>query len=220
MSIWTLLLSFPKTLYYNLRLFPLSVAIRIPIVFHKNVRIKGMHRGCIIVENEKTAIANIGFFEGIGGDSSSHTVLDFRNSGELVLKGKCCIAKGSYVLADHSKICIGEHFHGGANLKVISRSSVIIGSDCLTAWDCTIMDSDGHDILENERVLNAPRPIVIGEHVWMGVGCSILKGAVVPDNTVLGSNTVVTKTLPDSNAAYITKNGETIAVRHNVTWKQ
>ena len=44
---------------------------------------------------------------------------------------------------------------------------------------------------ENERI-NPDKPIVVGDHVWMGCKCVLLKGTEVPSDTVLAAGTLLT----------------------------
>ena len=42
----------------------------------------------------------------------------------------------------------------------------------------------------NERI-NPDKPIIVGNHVWIGCKCVLLKGAELPDNTVLAAGTLL-----------------------------
>ena len=44
---------------------------------------------------------------------------------------------------------------------------------------------------ENVRI-NPDKPILVGDHVWIGCKCVLLKGAEVPDNTVVAAGTLLT----------------------------
>lgn len=55
------------------------------------------------------------------------------------------------------------------------------------------MDSDSHAIYgENGDRINEDREIVLGNNIWVACDCKILKGAVIPDNCVIGANSIVT----------------------------
>ena len=41
--------------------------------------------------------------------------------------------------------------------------------------------------------MNHSQDVVIGNHVWFGSGVCITKGALVPDNSVVGMRSLVTK---------------------------
>ena len=61
-----------------------------------------------------------------------------------------------------------------------------------------ITDSDWHP--EDHRS-GKPKPIKIGNNVWLGLNVVVLKGVVIGDNTVVGANSVVTKDLPPNVVA-------------------
>ena len=41
-----------------------------------------------------------------------------------------------------------------------------------------------------------PRPVTIGEHVWIGYGVIILPGVTIGDHVIIGAGSVVTKDIP------------------------
>ena len=62
-----------------------------------------------------------------------------------------------------------------------------------------IVDSDGHALGADARVAgerDEPRPIVIGQRVWIGLGAIILKGVTIGDDVVVGAGAVVSRSLP------------------------
>lgn len=71
--------------------------------------------------------------------------------------------------------------------------SIVIGNNVKCGANTLITDSDWH--LDDPRAAS-PKPVVIGNNVWLGEGCKILKGVVIGDNTVIGAGAVVTKTIP------------------------
>lgn len=75
---------------------------------------------------------------------------------------------------------------------------VQIGERCSISWDCNIMDTDFHRI---RMTTDAPRcpvsaPVHIGDDVWIGNGCIILKGVTIGGNSVIGAGSVVTNDVP------------------------
>ena len=51
---------------------------------------------------------------------------------------------------------------------------------------------------ENERI-NPDKAILVGDHVWMGCKCVLLKGAEVPSNTVLAAGTLLKSAFAGEN---------------------
>ncbi len=103
---------------------------------------------------------------------------------------------------------IGKNFSNGARLEIIGfdedNLSVHIGDDCLFSHDILIRPSDGHTLfgLASDKVLNGGKDIVIGNHVWAGMRCVFLKGAKIPDHSVVGANSLVNKAFTQTHSVY------------------
>lgn len=217
-----LLLGLPKTILINFKLFPLATAIKLPVILAPGASIEGISKGSIEIRSDlRTGLVNIGFFEGMGGNTSSKTKIEFRKNGKIIFDGNASIAKGSSWLAEGATIRVGDNFHGNANLKIICRNGIKIGNNVLISWNCSIMDSDGHNIVDNQgSVLNVPKMIIIEDKVWIGAEVMILKGTIIPEQTVIGARSLVTKKLIQSNCVYAMRNGELAKVKEEIVWKQ
>jgi acetyltransferase-like isoleucine patch superfamily enzyme len=80
-------------------------------------------------------------------------------------------------------------------------SSVLIGDDCMFAYDIDLRTGDSHTIIDlatNERI-NYAQDIVIGNHVWIASHVSVLKGVKISDNSIVATRAVVTKAFPEKN---------------------
>ena len=57
-----------------------------------------------------------------------------------------------------------------------------------------------HGVVEVERPIRLQgiykRDVVVGSNVWIGYGACILRGVSVGDNSVIGTNAVVTRDVP------------------------
>lgn len=81
--------------------------------------------------------------------------------------------------------------------------SVTIGENCLMSSGITFRPSDGHAIfdLATGDVINPAKPIVIGDHVWVGAGVTFIKGSRVPNDTVVGTGALVSRQFTEENTA-------------------
>ncbi|MBD5405704.1 acyltransferase, partial [bacterium] len=81
------------------------------------------------------------------------------------------------------------------NIHALNHSELIIGEDCMFSWNITIFSNDGHKMFdkETEKPLSVKSKLVIGNHCWIGYGCIITKNGSLPDNTVVGAGSVVSK---------------------------
>lgn len=75
---------------------------------------------------------------------------------------------------------------------IICAYKMHIGQGCLFSRMCYLSDSDHHRTMDEQgKVTNYPRETVIGDHVWVGVKATVMKGAKIKDGTVIGANAVV-----------------------------
>lgn len=120
------------------------------------------------------------------------SLLDIR--GELVFDGTAFIGKGSRIVVEEgAKVEIGNHFAISAASFIYCYKHIKFGDDIQLSWNDLIMDSDSHPIYgENGNRINENQEIVIGNKIWVGCDSKILKGAFIPDNCVVGANSLVT----------------------------
>ncbi len=76
--------------------------------------------------------------------------------------------------------------------------SITIGKNVKCGANTLITDSDWHP--EDPRS-GTPRPVVIGDNVWLGVNSTVLKGVTIGDNVVIGANSLVVKDIPANTIA-------------------
>ena len=77
-------------------------------------------------------------------------------------------------------------------------SKIEVGEDCGFSNRIIVRTSDSHEIIDihtGERI-NPAKPVLIGSHVWICPGTTIMKGTVIGDYAIIGSNSLVTKEVP------------------------
>ena len=67
---------------------------------------------------------------------------------------------------------------------------MLIGSNVTISSGQHPIDGDTPPVFHRQSV---PRPIVIGDDVWIGAGAVIVPGVTLANGTVVGANAVVTK---------------------------
>ncbi|MGE4285571.1 MAG: acyltransferase [Phycisphaerae bacterium] len=80
-------------------------------------------------------------------------------------------------------------------------SSIKIGSKCLIAANCNIIDCSGHDLsfddVDNRINTNGgARPIIIEDSVWICANVTVLPGVTIGRGTVVSTGSVVSNSLP------------------------
>lgn len=128
--------------------------------------------------------------------NNNRIIIDERNGFE---------GSGLWIEDDGNEILIGVHnrFFRNTHLAALEGTKISVGSDGLFAPDVQFRTSDSHSILNMEgRRINPAKDISVGNHVWMGAGVTVLKGGVIPDESVIGMNSLVNRKLDETNCVY------------------
>jgi len=112
----------------------------------------------------------------------------------------------------------GSTITGGYIELCETDASVTIGQDCMIGWHVSIVATDFHSVLDKKtkKVLNGPGNVIIGNKCWLGHGVRLLKNANIPDNTIVGAESVVTKKFKD-NYTVIAGNPANV-VKRDICW--
>lgn len=97
------------------------------------------------------------------------------------------------------------------------NTTIRVGQDCMFSNTITVRTSDSHPIydLSSNKRINPARNVIIGNHVWIAPGSKIMKGAKIGDNSIIGSNTMITKEIPSNCLAV---GAPSKVVKTNVSW--
>jgi maltose O-acetyltransferase len=122
----------------------------------------------------------------------------------------------------------GAWFGSGKGIRLGDRSDigmdaliigpVTIGADVMMGPRC-ILVSDRHDITDPDVPMNTqgylpPRPILIGDDVFVGAGAVILAGVHIGSGSVVGAGAVVVRDVP---AGSVVAGNPAVVVRHRRT---
>lgn len=124
--------------------------------------------------------------------SREEAFLLLRDGAELTINGKVDLAsRATLQVQKNAKLAIGR-------AHINHEASIIIGHDCtigdgiLISRAVRIFDSDFHKVLDEEgNQTNNPKPMNIGNHVWIGLGAIILRGSQIGDGAVISAGSVV-----------------------------
>lgn len=98
-----------------------------------------------------------------------------------------------------ARICIGDGT-GISNSCIYAAEEIIIGKHVLIGGNCKIYDTDFHSIDAEQRVTKKEKvktqKVIIGDNVFVGAHCIILKGVTIGENSIIAAGSVVTKDVP------------------------
>jgi acetyltransferase-like isoleucine patch superfamily enzyme len=123
----------------------------------------------------------------------------YRNHGKLNLGVKCIFDSGSRIVIEKGAyMSIGNNFYINSNSRIIAKESIVIGSNVRIASMVSILDHEhNYFVADAELVSNGYKTssVRIGDNVFIGDKCTILKGSKIESNVIVGANSVVNGTL-------------------------
>ncbi|MDU3411322.1 acyltransferase [Clostridium sp.] len=147
------------------------------VIIKKRLLFNKQHNFSCTLHNKETGLLYI-------GDNAKFNVED------LVCHVGCKIS-----VNDNAELIIKSGYL--LNESVIDCFNKIeIGEDCAISKRVIIRDSNNHDLLyENYK---KSEPISIGNHVWIGMGATILSGVSIGDGAVIAAGAVVNRNVPSN----------------------
>lgn len=113
------------------------------------------------------------------------------------------------------------HLRENCGIRGVSFSivdgKVDIGELCMFSYGITVRNHDSHKVfnLDDPKVANLPKDIILGKHVWVCQNSSILKGVKIGDDSIIAYGAIVTKGCP--NNCILAGNPSKI-VKENINW--
>jgi acetyltransferase-like isoleucine patch superfamily enzyme len=97
------------------------------------------------------------------------------------------------------------------------NTKIVIGENSMFSRNIKLMTSDGHDIYHDKRRINPAKSIIIGSHVWLSDSVTVLKGCNIGDGSIIGINSLVTKSIGSNKIAVGTP---AVEVKDNIQWDE
>jgi acetyltransferase-like isoleucine patch superfamily enzyme len=114
------------------------------------------------------------------------------------------IGDGTKIRCHEGEVVIGDKTVLGQDCTISAYKRVRIGEQCVVADRAMFIDFD-HGVTEVERPIRVQgiykRDLEVGSNVWIGYGACFLRGARVGDNSIIGTNSVVTRDVPANAVA-------------------
>lgn len=169
--------------------------------------------GNLVLQHPAAAPANVTFEPGSrdnivlwGGRMASRQPVVLGGEGHRVIVGPCkkftarigVTGRGNLFFSGLDTTC------NQANIVLQGQGrSILLGQDCMLSFDVVLRAADSHGIvdLETMQLANAPGSILLGGHVWLGEGVSVLKGARIGRGSVIASRALVSGEIPETSLA-------------------
>ena len=128
---------------------------------------------------------------------TSETILYVGEGGELKVRGKFLLSQGSLMLVS-GKMEIGEECGFNDDAYILCEERVVLGRDVRAGRCVTIRDTNGGHWM-NSPGFRVTKPVVIGDHVWLCEGCTIMPGVTIGSGAVVGARAVVFNNVPPNS---------------------
>jgi acetyltransferase-like isoleucine patch superfamily enzyme len=143
------------------------------------------------------------------------SVLSVKATGRLVVNGNFKIFSGATIFINKNASLILGTGYINNNLTLHCVEKIEIGEEVAIGENVCIRDSDSHIILSNANQ-NMTRAVSIGNHVWVGMNVTILKGVTIGDGAIIAACSVVTRDVPPNCLA---AGVPAKVIKKNVKWE-
>lgn len=211
-------LNLVKTLYFNFKFFPFRQAIKLPIYIYGKVKFMSLQGIVNIEERVSNKMIIIGsdasYFEAPQGVSLIHI------DGNLTFQGKARIGhKCTLSIQRCASLYIGKYVYISNSVKIKCYRNIKIGQYTSIASESQFFDTNFHFMrnIESGDVMQLSLPIRIGDCCWIGNRTSVMKGTILPDYTIVSSNSFVSKDYSSLNSYSIIGGSPAKLLKENMT---
>lgn len=151
-------------------------------------------------------------------------ILRNKMAGSLYVSENATLEVGAVDIFSGSRITVNP----GASLKLGNMKmnqgvviecfrSITIGNDVGIAEGVAIRDSDNHPIIINDCAISqdVSAPIVIEDHVWIGMNAIVLRGVTIGEGAIVAAGSVVSRNVPPHS---LVSGVPAKVIANNVSW--
>ncbi len=187
-------INWTKTLYFNFKKFPFSIAIKLPVYFYGKVKLKSISG--IIEISAPIKSGMIGFGQSYEIISRSKGTAELNLEGKMVINGHVQFGKDFFVyVAPKAKLEMGNMSSLGHSGKIICYYNIILGNFARIGFESQLSDTTVHQLIDtvtgNKYPLTAQ--IKLGNYNYISNRVTILSNTITPDFCTIASNTLCNK---------------------------
>lgn len=183
-----------QTIKINGRVFPLSTAVKMPIIVYKGFRIKEC-KGSIII-NAPVTSAMIGFGQPYEIFTRSKKSGEATINGTIIFNGSVQFGVDTklYVL-ENAKITFGDINSFATGTQIICFKEIVFGNWVQCGSNCLFVDTNFHYLKQvgEDRILPRENSIYIGNYVYIGTRVTIRQKTKIPNHTLISSVSLCNK---------------------------
>ena len=146
--------------------------------------------------------------------------IEIYGDGNRIVIENDCVGHGLELwTSEGSQIEIKEHSHfaGKSHLAATEGKKISVGARCLFASEIVFRTGDSHSVLDlSGNRLNQAKDILVGNHVWIGQYVTVLKGTIIGDDSIVGTNSLLTGKAYDRNC--VVAGNPAKIIKKDITW--
>ncbi len=143
------------------------------------------------------------------------SILSIAKGAKLEIKNNFKIFSGALVYVNKNATLVLGSGYINNNLTLHCFTLIEIGEDVAISEQVIIRDSDNHIITSNKNQ-EMTKPIRIGNHVWIGIRATILKGVALGDGAIVAAGAIVTRDVPERCLAV---GVPARVIKEDITWE-
>lgn len=185
-----------QTLYANLRLLPLSQALRFPIYVYGTASLIDLGGSVEFDCPVKRGIVRLNVKDLAPAPRGNNLELCLR--GVIRFHGAALIRSNTKIYVDNNAILdIGHNLRMGSGIIINCLNSIVIGEGVRIGHRSQLLDSNLHYIINmrNRKVAPLKKSIKVGDHCWLTNSVTVLGGANIPAYSIVASGTLAGKDL-------------------------
>lgn len=158
----------------------------------------------------------------IGKGSKFNGSVEFLGANNRVLIGENCHFRGNIIVKGEGQtVAFGNH-STTVDVYILCQEgcNVTVGRSCMFSREIEIRTTDAHSVIDRAtgKRINKARSITIGDHVWVGVGAIINKGAIVPSDSIVGAMSFVNGQFDEEGV--VLAGSPAKIVKRGITWNR
>jgi acetyltransferase-like isoleucine patch superfamily enzyme len=183
-----------KTVYFNFKMFPFSIAKKLPVYFYGFVSYRNLSGKILIDAPIKSGM--IGFGQSYETFNTSNKTAQISLEGKIIFKGHIQFGKDYLVsVKKGATLQMGHMSSLGSRGKIICCEKITLGDFARIGYESQLLDTTAHHMINtitNERY-ELTSQILIGNYNYVSNRVTILSKTKTPNYCNIASNTLCAK---------------------------
>jgi acetyltransferase-like isoleucine patch superfamily enzyme len=183
-----------KTIYFNFKKFPFSIAKKLPVFFYGKVKFQNISGEIIIIAPVSRGM--IGFGQPFEMNTIHKGTAEIALVGKLIFKGYVQFGKDYFIYVKKNAILeMGNMSSIASNGKIICTNSIIFGDYARIGSESQVIDTNFHQMIDvkTNEMFDISAPIKIGNYNFISNRVTILSKTTTPNFCTIASNSLCTK---------------------------